>query len=61
LLLLALEHQRISRLLPIDWEASTDPVISYRTQLVPCVAEDPTVQVTQFCRTPSWLLPPVCF
>ncbi|EKM83294.1 hypothetical protein AGABI1DRAFT_111719, partial [Agaricus bisporus var. burnettii JB137-S8] len=29
------------------------------TQLVPCITEDPTVQVTEFCRTPNWLLPPV--
>lgn len=29
------------------------------TQFVPCITEDPTVQVVQFCRTPNWLLPPI--
>ncbi|KAF8896192.1 hypothetical protein BD779DRAFT_1668027 [Infundibulicybe gibba] len=29
------------------------------TQMVPIVCEVPGVQVTQFCRTPNWLLPPV--
>ncbi|KAJ7029749.1 hypothetical protein C8F04DRAFT_1043117 [Mycena alexandri] len=28
------------------------------TQFVPIVSEDPTVQITQFCRSPSWILPP---
>ncbi|KAJ7221358.1 hypothetical protein GGX14DRAFT_514350 [Mycena pura] len=27
------------------------------TQLVPAITQDPTVQVTQFCRTPSFFLP----
>ncbi|KAJ7740448.1 hypothetical protein DFH07DRAFT_1064204 [Mycena maculata] len=29
------------------------------TQFVPVISEDPTVQVTQFCRTPNWFLPPI--
>ncbi|KAJ7765587.1 hypothetical protein B0H16DRAFT_1523576 [Mycena metata] len=29
------------------------------TQFVPIISEDPTVQVKQFCRSPSWILPPV--
>ncbi|KAF8888350.1 hypothetical protein BD779DRAFT_1672411 [Infundibulicybe gibba] len=29
------------------------------TQFVPLIASDPEVQVTQFCRTPNWLLPPI--
>ncbi|KAF7307994.1 hypothetical protein MKEN_01161100 [Mycena kentingensis (nom. inval.)] len=29
------------------------------TQFVPIISEDPSVQVTQFCRTPNWLLPPI--
>ncbi|KAF7297438.1 hypothetical protein MIND_00977400 [Mycena indigotica] len=28
------------------------------TQFVPLISEDPSVQITQFCRTPNWLLPP---
>ncbi|KAF8205375.1 hypothetical protein K438DRAFT_1670245 [Mycena galopus ATCC 62051] len=27
-------------------------------QFVPPITEDPTVQVTEFCRTPNWFLPP---
>ncbi|KAJ7612215.1 FAD/NAD-binding domain-containing protein [Roridomyces roridus] len=27
------------------------------TQFVPIISKDPTVQVTQFCRTPNWYLP----
>ncbi|KAF8888353.1 hypothetical protein BD779DRAFT_1623853 [Infundibulicybe gibba] len=29
------------------------------TQFVPLIASDPEVQVTQFCRTPNWLVPPI--
>ena len=29
------------------------------TQFVPCIAEDPTVQIIQFCRTPKWIFAPV--
>ncbi|KAJ7490847.1 hypothetical protein FB451DRAFT_1221246 [Mycena latifolia] len=29
------------------------------TQFVPIISQDPTVQVTQFCRTPNWLLPSI--
>ncbi|KAJ7494238.1 hypothetical protein B0H11DRAFT_2156124 [Mycena galericulata] len=29
------------------------------TQFVPIISQDPTVQVTEFCRTPNWFLPPV--
>ena len=29
------------------------------TQFVPIITEDPAVQVIQFCRTPSWMLPHV--
>ncbi|KAJ6566991.1 hypothetical protein B0H19DRAFT_1258157 [Mycena capillaripes] len=29
------------------------------TQHVPIISKDPSVQVTQFCRSPSWILPPV--
>ncbi|KAF9442531.1 FAD/NAD(P)-binding domain-containing protein [Macrolepiota fuliginosa MF-IS2] len=29
------------------------------TQFVPCITEDPAVQVTEFCRTPNFFLPPV--
>ncbi|KAJ6500883.1 FAD/NAD-P-binding domain-containing protein [Mycena sanguinolenta] len=28
-------------------------------QFVPVISEDPTVQVTEFCRTPNWLVPPM--
>ena len=31
----------------------------HRTQFVPCISEDPAVQVVQFCRTANWLVPPV--
>ncbi|KAF7314924.1 hypothetical protein MIND_00006300 [Mycena indigotica] len=29
------------------------------TQFVPRISEDPTVQVTQYCRSPSWIFPPI--
>jgi cation diffusion facilitator CzcD-associated flavoprotein CzcO len=29
------------------------------TQFVPLITEDPTTEVTQFCRTPSWFIPHV--
>ncbi|KAJ7290271.1 hypothetical protein C8J57DRAFT_1164511 [Mycena rebaudengoi] len=29
------------------------------TQFVPIISEDPTVQITEFCRTPNWFMPPV--
>ncbi|KAF8209463.1 hypothetical protein K438DRAFT_1960460 [Mycena galopus ATCC 62051] len=29
------------------------------TQMVPCVSADPTVQMTEFCRTPNWFMPPM--
>ncbi|KAJ7184677.1 hypothetical protein C8R46DRAFT_465199 [Mycena filopes] len=29
------------------------------TQFVPVISQDPTVQVTEFCRTANWLLPPI--
>ncbi|KAJ7684224.1 hypothetical protein DFH06DRAFT_1155057 [Mycena polygramma] len=29
------------------------------TQFVPIISQDPTVQVTEFCRTPNWFLPPI--
>ncbi|KAJ8094043.1 hypothetical protein PM082_009933 [Marasmius tenuissimus] len=29
------------------------------TQFVPVISEDPLVQVTNFCRTPNWVLPPI--
>ncbi|KAJ6565930.1 hypothetical protein DFH09DRAFT_1034740 [Mycena vulgaris] len=29
------------------------------TQFVPVITQDPTVQVTEFCRTPNWFLPPI--
>ncbi|KAK7022100.1 hypothetical protein R3P38DRAFT_2959366 [Favolaschia claudopus] len=29
------------------------------TQFVPIITEDHSVQVTQLCRTPNWLLPPI--
>ncbi|KAJ7689782.1 hypothetical protein B0H17DRAFT_1065875 [Mycena rosella] len=28
-------------------------------QFVPIISQDPTVKVTQFCRTPHWLVPPI--
>ncbi|KAJ3513851.1 hypothetical protein NLJ89_g2717 [Agrocybe chaxingu] len=28
------------------------------TQFIPCITEDPNVNVVNFCRTPNWLLPP---
>ncbi|KAJ7185288.1 hypothetical protein C8R46DRAFT_1342594 [Mycena filopes] len=31
------------------------------TQLVPLISDDPEVDITQFCRTPSWIVPPVSF
>ncbi|KAJ7689781.1 hypothetical protein B0H17DRAFT_1291851 [Mycena rosella] len=48
------------------WDAGVDlrgkrvAVIGNATsaaQFVPIISQDPTVQVTQFCRTPSWFLP----
>ncbi|KAF7353944.1 hypothetical protein MVEN_01080700 [Mycena venus] len=32
-------------------------------QFIPLISEDSTVQITEFCRTPNWLVPPVtiCF
>ncbi|KAJ7184662.1 hypothetical protein C8R46DRAFT_464998 [Mycena filopes] len=29
------------------------------TQFVPVISQDPTVQITEFCRTPNWFLPPI--
>ncbi|KAJ7061553.1 hypothetical protein C8F01DRAFT_1369071, partial [Mycena amicta] len=29
------------------------------TQFVPRISEDPSVQVTQYCRSPSWIFPPI--
>ncbi|KAJ6471235.1 hypothetical protein C8R47DRAFT_1179509 [Mycena vitilis] len=29
------------------------------TQFVPIISQDPSVQVTEFCRTPNWFLPPI--
>ncbi|KAJ7684236.1 hypothetical protein DFH06DRAFT_1462606 [Mycena polygramma] len=29
------------------------------TQYVPIISKDPSVNVTQFCRSPGWILPPV--
>ncbi|KAF8192398.1 hypothetical protein K438DRAFT_1906902 [Mycena galopus ATCC 62051] len=29
------------------------------TQFVPVISEDPTVEITEFCRTPNWFLPPI--
>ncbi|KAJ7490837.1 hypothetical protein FB451DRAFT_626442 [Mycena latifolia] len=29
------------------------------TQFVPIISQDPTVQITEFCRTPNWFLPPL--
>ncbi|KAJ7232049.1 hypothetical protein B0H12DRAFT_1029168, partial [Mycena haematopus] len=29
------------------------------TQFVPVISEDPSVQITEFCRTPNWFLPPI--
>lgn len=29
------------------------------TQFVPVISQDPTVRITEFCRTPNWFLPPV--
>ncbi|KAF9266011.1 FAD/NAD(P)-binding domain-containing protein [Marasmius fiardii PR-910] len=29
------------------------------TQLIPVISEDPQVSVTNFCRTPNWVLPPI--
>ncbi|KAJ7444509.1 hypothetical protein FB451DRAFT_1434419, partial [Mycena latifolia] len=29
------------------------------TQFVPIISQDPTVQITEFCRTPNWFLPPI--
>ena len=34
-------------------------LLGCRTQFVPCIAGDPTVQVIQFCRTPKWIFAPV--
>ncbi|KAJ7021677.1 hypothetical protein C8F04DRAFT_1003958 [Mycena alexandri] len=31
------------------------------TQLVPLISEDPDVKITQFCRTPNWMSPPIGF
>ncbi|KAF7360625.1 hypothetical protein MVEN_00794200 [Mycena venus] len=28
-------------------------------QFVPLITEDPTIQVTEFCRTPNWFVPPI--
>ncbi|KAF8209461.1 hypothetical protein K438DRAFT_1960458 [Mycena galopus ATCC 62051] len=28
-------------------------------QFIPLISEDPTVQITEFCRTPTWLIPPI--
>jgi hypothetical protein len=40
-------------------EAVQNFLLGFRTQFVPCITEDSTVQVTQFCRTPSWVVPSV--
>jgi cation diffusion facilitator CzcD-associated flavoprotein CzcO len=29
------------------------------TQFVPVISEDPAVEITEFCRTPNWFLPPI--
>ncbi|KAJ7020477.1 hypothetical protein C8F04DRAFT_1143915 [Mycena alexandri] len=29
------------------------------TQFVPVISQDPTVRITEFCRTPNWFLPPI--
>ncbi|KAJ7127550.1 hypothetical protein C8R43DRAFT_696039 [Mycena crocata] len=29
------------------------------TQFVPVISQDPSVQITEFCRTPNWFLPPI--
>ncbi|KAG7086270.1 hypothetical protein E1B28_002236 [Marasmius oreades] len=29
------------------------------TQLIPVISEDPLVNITNLCRTPSWVLPPI--
>ncbi|KAF7353947.1 hypothetical protein MVEN_01081000 [Mycena venus] len=29
------------------------------TQFVPVISENPSVQITEFCRTPNWFLPPI--
>ncbi|KAG6900840.1 hypothetical protein C0993_000159, partial [Termitomyces sp. T159_Od127] len=31
------------------------------TQLLPIIAKTPNIRITQFCRTPNWLLPPSDF
>ncbi|KAJ7932822.1 hypothetical protein B0H13DRAFT_2247188 [Mycena leptocephala] len=28
-------------------------------QFIPLISEDPTVQITEFCRTPNWFTPPI--
>lgn len=34
--------------------------LSFRTQMIPVISADPSVQIVQLCRTPSWFLPLVC-
>ncbi|KAJ7060294.1 hypothetical protein C8F01DRAFT_1369948 [Mycena amicta] len=29
------------------------------TQFIPLISKDPSVEITQFCRTPNWFLPPI--
>ena len=33
--------------------------VEYSAQIVPTISEDPSVMVTNFCRTPSWFFPSV--
>lgn len=32
---------------------------SFSTQFLPVISKQPGIHVTQFCRTPNWVLPPV--
>ena len=52
-------HPREYLKLLASFEAFQNFLLGFRTQFVPCITEDPTVQVTQFCRTPSWVVPSV--
>jgi cation diffusion facilitator CzcD-associated flavoprotein CzcO len=31
----------------------------YRVQFIPLISEDATVHITEFCRTPNWIVPPI--
>lgn len=56
LLSLAMEHQRE---LSMDYHSVGDAECDLSTQFFPIISKRPNIHVTQFCRTPNWLFPPV--